>query len=515
MKVTKRILCLALALLMLLSMLIACKKKDPNAGDTGTPGETSDTTPTEAPTETDEYGQIVYQDPTAGLNFNGKSIHFLIREGDQYKREWFNEEPGDSLEQYIHYRNLAVAEELNVTIDWIIQAEGEKNAEFTKKITNVGNSGMGGIDVVSNFAAYATNQTIMGYYVNWYNKEKLPYLNLDKNYWNQDFIRDAEAFDRLFVCVGDMNLSVYDRCMVVFFNPTEAAARLKDANGNAINLYALAQSGEWYYETFYNMIKDVYVDNGTTQGTRDNKDFYGVTGIKGSEASDAFLYSLGGALTQTDVNDGSHSLVTETGLAKLETIFGKMDEFWYSTGATMPTSSSANYDVFTGGHAMFMVDVVWHYDDGLTKLNNMSSGYGILPMPKLDENQTEYLTGVQDAHNVLSIMMGGMTQDLGMVSAVLEKMAFESYETVRPYYVEKMLKKQQMNADSEACFNLVLNGITWDFADVYATSLSGLRSKLWRGPFQRQESFTTNWGNNKDTYGTYLTNLDTWLIAKY
>ena len=503
-KITK-ILCLLLTLVMLGS-LVACTFGDgeeTSEVDGGTVGTVM---------QTDGYGQEVYTDTTAGLSFGGKVINILVRSEEQYLREWFSESPTSNVDQQVHARNVTVEDALKVNLNYIVQAEGANCEDFYTKVTNTAQSGLGGIDVVSGFAAYATNPNAMPYYVNWFDSEKLPHLNLDRKYWNQNYQRDAEAFGKLYVNVGDMNLSLYDRCMVVFFNKAKVASYIKDGNGKSVNLYELVQSGEWYYETFYNMIKDVYEDTGSVENQPDPEDFFGVTGIKGSEASDAFLYSLGGMLSETDT-DGSHRLVTESNLEKLGNIYDDMVEFWYSSGAYMPSTSGENYDVFTGGNALFTVDVVWHYSAGLTKLHAMTDGYGIIPMPKYDENQKEYITGVQDAYNVLSIMECGADQDFEMISAVLEKMAYESYFNVRPYYVENILKLRNMDEDSSNCFNYVLDGIRFDFCDVYCAGIGWVRNALWRSPFQAKVSFTQNWKGYSGKNNKAVRDFDTWLVA--
>ena len=492
---------------MLLAMLVACGKTNENEGS----GQ--GTVSTESTAESDQYGQQTYEDPTAGLNYNGKAVNFLVRSGSQYLREWWSEAPQSNVDWQIYGRNVRVQDSLNVKLNYILQDEGADNEAFYTTVLNTAMSGLGGIDVVSGFAAYATNQNVLPYYVNWFDSEKLPYLNLDRKYWNQNYQRDAAAFGKLYVNVGDMNLSLYDRCMVVYFNKAKAESYVKDSAGKAIDLYELVQRGEWYYETFYGIIKDIYEDTGSVQDQRDNEDFYGVTGIKGSEASDAFLYSLGGMLSTT-ASDGSHSLVTDTKLKRLGNIYTAMTDFWYSTGAIMPGDSATNYDVFTGGHALFTVDVVWHYEEGLTKLHAMEDGYGIIPMPKLDEDQETYITGVQDAYNVLSIMHCGPNQDLAMISAVLEKMAYESYNTVRPYYVENILKLRNMDYDSSNCFNLVIDNIRFDFCDVYCAGIGWVRNALWRAPFAANASFETNWSNYWRKNNKLVQDFDAWLVSQ-
>ena len=477
-----------------------------------TESETESETETEKEYETDQYGQIVYDDPTEGLDFGRKTINILIRSGDQYAREWFMETPSTSIDHRVYARNQAVQRALNVRLNYIPQSEGDNNEEFNSKVTTVGNSGLGGIDIVSAYAAWATNQMAMSFYLNWFDSAELPYLNLDRNYWNQNFMSDGQAFDRLYVNVGDMNLSVYDRCMVVFFNKAKAEEYIKDSSGDPLNLYELVQSGEWYYEDFLNMTKDIYEDTVANQGTRENDDFYGVIGLPGSDAPDAFLYSLGGRLTVTEA-DGTHSLIGDTDLIALNDIFEKTANFWYSTGAYFTSDSYRNADMFGGGHALFTVDVVYHHSYGLNALYEMEDGYGIIPMPKLNEDQEEYITGVQDAHNVLSIMDSGADQNFEAISAVLEKMAYESYRSVRPYYIETVLKQQNMDYNSSVCFNYVLNGIHWDFSDVYCSALDKPRESLWRTPFKNGgQGFDSRWGIYNGQYSTKLSDLDSWLI---
>ena len=512
MKITKRILCLILTLLMLLPLIVACNKSDEDDAN-----ETENQLPvsTEDVIETDQYGQPIYSDPTEGLDFGGKTVNFLIRSGSQYLREWYSAEPANNVEQQIYTRNMTVEDALDVKLNFIVQAEGDLNKDFYDKVVNTASAGLGGIDVVSGFAAYHTNKNALPFYMNWFDEETLPYLNLDRKYWNQNYIRDAAAFDKLYVCVGDMNLSLYDRCMVVFFNKEKVKQYIKDSSDNPINLYELVQSGNWYYDTFYGMIKDVYEDSGAIENERGYDDFYGVTGIKGSEASDAFLYSLGGSLTATSPDDGSHSLVTDTQFVRLSNIFSAMTDFWYSNGAILPTETMTNYEIFSGGHALFTVDVVWHHETGFQKIQNMSDGYGIIPMPKFDENQESYITGVQDAYNVLSILRSGPDQDFKMISAVLEKMAYESYSGVRPYYVENILMTRNMDFDSAMCFNYVLDGIRWDFADVYCTGIGWLRNGMWRDIFQANMSFDTAWNDARmKSYNKKIKDFDAWLLSQ-
>ncbi|MBQ8849419.1 MAG: hypothetical protein IJ011_03685 [Clostridia bacterium] len=509
-KFYKVLICLV-AVLMIVPMVVSCASLGKNKDTDTDPVQSTDVTETQTEVETDEHGQVVIDNTELrDLDFNGKTIYFAVRE-NQYKREWFAEEPKTDLENKVYYRNIAVQEEINVNINYnsVKSADADKCKNLNALIRNVGESGMGGLDVVSHYAAFASNAALIPYYKNWYNSQ-LTYLNLENPYWNQSFISSAEAFGRLFLCVGDVNLSVYDRCHVVYFNKALAEVH-SDTVGD---LYQTAIDGNWTADVMLQMVKNVGTYTNSTSGDQ----IYALASIKGSEASDGFLYAWDAWLTQED-NNGMHTVVTDADYTKLSNAFDLMCDFWYeSGGAHLLAKSQENYDFFTQGYALFDIDVLYHYDSGWKHLNEITDGFGILPLPKYDDTQLEYYTGVQDAHNVLSIMENGMKSDFDMVSAVLELMCAENYSTVRPEYIKTTVKGQFLDAKSGECFDLVLNGARWDFADIYAAAVGGVRNKLWRTPFQKSETasqFSSSYGENAGSLNTNFSEFDTWLATQY
>lgn len=506
----KMILCLV-ALAMLIPTIASCSFGKGKGDETPSDSDVVDSqSETQKETETDEHGQIII-DNTAlrDLDFNGKTIYFAIRES-QYKREWFSEEPKTDFENKVYYRNVSVEEEINVKLNYnsVKGADADKCKNLNTLIKNVGESGQGGLDVVAHYAAFASNAALIPYYKNWYSDD-LTYLNLDNPYWNQSFIDSAEAFGRLFLCVGDVNLSVYDRCHVVYFNKALADVHSAELG----DLYQIAIDGDWTADLMIKMLKDVGTYEDTSRG-----EVVALASIKGSEASDGFLYAWDAWLTEKN-SDGTHKVVTDAAYTKLSNAFEKMCEVWYDTGATkLIGNSDQNYDFFTQGHALFDIDVLYHYDSGWKRLNEMKDGFGILPMPKYNDDQLEYYTGVQDAHNVMSIMNNGMKSNFDMVSAVLELMCAENYSTVRPEYIKTTVKGQFLDAKSGECFELVLNGARWDFADIYASAVNGVRNKLWRSPFYKSETssqFSSAFTTNQGTLDESLAEFDTWLATQY
>ena len=498
MKNTLKVLALIFALLMVIPLVVACANGNDKNGDTDAP---------ETVIETDKWGQKVMDNgiPEA-VDYNGKNVNILVRSAQQYRREWRaadEEEELDTLEQEIIKRNQVVAKELGVTLNFKLNTNADE--KMNELIQTAGKNGTGEYDIVSNYAALATSTNVLQYYMNFRN-DQFTYMNLDQPYWNQSFIKDAESFGKLYVCVGDANLSVYDREMVIFFNKAKAETYLA-----GIDLYEMVLNKEWTYEEFYNIIAEIHDDNGTVD---EADDFYGVASIGGSEQCDGFLYSLGGHLTQKG-EDGYHTVVTDEAYDHLGDAFTMVYDFWQTKGSKLLANSGVNYQFFTAGNALFDIDVMYHYESGNEMLRNMEDGYGIVPMPMFDTDQGEYMTGVQDAHNVMSIV-SHFNQDYEMISAVMDTFNSESYSSVRPFYIEKIVKGQFLDADSTSVFTMILDGARWDFADIYNSAAGSVRGKIWRGPLWGKGTIATidePYATHAETLNGNLKTIDDWIAT--
>ena len=514
MKKTVKILAVLLVLLMIVPVIVSCAKKSgkTDGSDTSaTDVPTGDGGPVDTTKATNQWGEEDIQDEIEDT-FGGATVNILIRGANvaQYTREWTSDtEKPDTLQTAIFKRNADLQTALDVKLNFIANTKDD-GPGMNELILADSKSGGGAYHIVSQYAAYTgTMQNISGF-LN-LNSARLYNMDLTKGYWNQSFINEATAYGKLFVAVGDVNLSVYDRCHVVFFNKAEATERIGDFD----ELYQTVLDGDWTYDYFYELASEIHEDNGTTA---EEDDFYGVASIHNSEAWDGFLYAMGGKLTQVDDN-GKRVLVTDSNLEKAANIFDKVSAFWGADGAKTfggAGASQKNYDFFCGGQALFDVDVVYHYASGLEQLKEMEDGFGVLPMPKLDADQKEYLTGVQDAHNSMAVIYHNRF-DYGMISAVLEKFCSLSYRDVRPLYIEKIVKGQTLDANSAEVFDLCIKGARWDFADIYASATGNIRNKIWRGPLTNllsapgSTSFKNAYDSKAEALTTKLDEMDAFL----
>lgn len=102
----------------------------------------------------------------------------------------------------------------------------------------------------------------------------------------------------------------------------------------------------------------------------------------------------------------------------------------------------------------------------------MESDYGVIPYPKFDENQKDYITHVGGASPIMVIPLQN-TSDDERLGNILEAMCEASYRITRPAYYETALKeKGTRDEESKQILDLILDSRTYDLAYISASGLA-------------------------------------------
>ena len=100
------------------------------------------------------------------------------------------------------------------------------------------------------------------------------------------------------------------------------------------------------------------------------------------------------------------------------------------------------------------------------KLRNFEDDYGILPLPKWDENQDKYYTMSPGEHTVLAVPK--TVKDTEFVGTCIEALSAESYKQVVPSLYEIALKTRYLrDNESKEVLDLIIEGRTYDFGYIY------------------------------------------------
>ena len=95
-------------------------------------------------------------------------------------------------------------------------------------------------------------------------------IDFNQFYWNTEIIEELSLNDRKYVVVGDICFSVLH--MIYANKDLMETANLKMP-------YDTVRNGEWTFDTFYSMTRNLYQDDG--DGIKNNTDIFGFAGCLG------------------------------------------------------------------------------------------------------------------------------------------------------------------------------------------------------------------------------------------
>lgn len=504
-----RLVVFLLAVLLLVIPLASCQGKNENPSDTERTGDV-----TKKSVETDDYGQELLKDGVPeGSKFGGKQITILVRRDQSRYGEWYTTDAElqsgkmSALQQGVYQRNEKIQEDLDVIFDFR-NCECADGKDLNDKIRNAWLGEDSPYDIVNNKQYHATEGSLMGIYMNLYDPA-LSCLQLDHPYWNQTYIDAAEVFGQLYTIVGDVNLSVYMCMFAMYFNKPLLSSQGFDED----DLYQTVLDYQWTWDYFASLVKNLAINPNADDPS---SGLYGFYSHSYSHAYDGLMQSLDCGLIYTDPDDGTHSLVAGGRYQKALEMSEKIAQLYSTSGVYLDKAGTAAYgevNIFVSNAAVFSMEGL--NDAGTKYKGSKVNDYGLLPLPMYNEAQHAYYTGVQDSHNAISVPKGNK-KNYTAISAVLERMSSSSYSTVRPYYVDTLVRFQYLqDSKSGQVLDLLLGGAKWDFSTAYASGTAmteesvdqAIFNRIWRAGCS-ENSFAIRFAKYKDAYNELIAKLD-------
>lgn len=408
----------------------------PGDTDSGSAEPGSMESVTEAVTE----NTVFTDDLPDNLDFGGRQ--FRIYQESQEAVTWLHmnfdvpEETGDTIDDGIYRRNLAVEQRLNMDF----HVDFFKSASEARNILVAGEDDFENIIVDDRTALnYAQEELIHSYY-------DLKYVDLSKPYWSQTLNAALSIGGKLYFAYGDYNLTTYDFTHMMLFNKT----MLNDFD--LPDLYETVKAGKWTYDVFEEYSKAVRqdLDNDGKLGEGD------VAGFSSQEKHvlPDFWISAGEESVKKNADDiPEFNLVGDEKFASVimkifdltygNDIYSK-DENLFKNNASLFTDSSAK---------------------GLETSRNWEVDFGIVPFPKWDEAQKTYASRVEGGKiSVIPVA----SEAMDFIGAVMEAWSCESRNTTIPAYYDVALKgKGARDEESEAMLDLIFANRIYDLGDTY------------------------------------------------
>jgi len=283
--------------------------------------------------------------------------------------------------------------------------------------------------------------------------QKIANINLDAPWYNQNAIKDLSINKKITVLAGDMTVSDKSGVIMAVFNKKLAAQYGLE------NLYSTVKDGKWTLDKMYELIMQTTADvNGDGKLTFKD-DRWGL--ICEDYAGWMFSVGSGNRLAMLD-RDGLPYMtcLNEKNINDYERI--KKILYEKDGRATVPTPE-AHVLTFAENRAFLSVDML----SSIAMLRGMDDDFGIIPIPKQDENQKDYITTIS-AWVSRFIAVPSTCQDIEMVGAVIDAMSRESVNTVVPAYFDNLLN-QKIARDEESIdmLKMIFSSVVYDIGAVF------------------------------------------------
>ena len=380
----KKVLCLILALLMVSTALLSCAQGGKEEVTTGTPDQETEPVGSEGDNVVKEEKPF---DPTAMKERHEaeeKIMNVLTWNSEHEEFDMLEEEAAsDTVKTAIFERNNLLKAKLGLTdIIWNEQKGSTGNEEsYLKYVETVAQNGDVEIDVIATYSRSAGLLSQKGFLlpVNFYPD----YIDLTHSWYPEALIEEVNIGGNRYFVSGDISTNLLFLTYGFIFNKD----LLTDLGVDYNYLYELSDSGKWTLEEMYKLVGNYYQDI-DQNGSKNAADGFGLRSY--NYHLDAFYTGSGLKLVEIDNNatDPKKLVVVSAdyGSKKAIDLNDRLGQLFTSDNAIndnpATTFAHEQNDI---AEVTRIRDIRKFFEDGVEECE-----YGVLPLPKYDENQQDY-----------------------------------------------------------------------------------------------------------------------------
>ena len=385
------------------------------------------------------------------VDMDGKEVVILGQSDTDLGPE---ENSSDPLEDAVYRRNDMLESMLGVELN-TIHNEDYINLSDTVK-TDV-SAGTGEYHIVYQHMVDSASNLALNDYL--YNLTELEYVDFDQPWWDQDCKNGFMIGDNMMLVCGDLLPSTMMISAAVLFNKN-----LFDERGWDYP-YQDAREGTWTLDDLLNFTKEQTKDISGDGKINYQDDFYGLVGWS---LDCDYNFFFGSGCTMFTYDD-EHLPIYSVNADRLQTVYDQVykllitQQSFHVTVAQYQADNSMYAkpsEVFKSGRALFYAS----YLSGAVGMREMEDDYGILPQPKFDEKQTEYLSFVNGAAAVVIVPKSLTDENLEIAGYMMEALASSSYYMVTDTLYEKVAKsKTARDPESAEMVDVIIRHKVFDF----------------------------------------------------
>lgn len=392
------------------------------------------------PAETAETGEPGYPAPDfSALDFGGDTLHMISPDWNTASFNFTDAEDGDSLNDAIYARMRNVESAVNVKIEY----QWVSSQDIHSMVKNSVSAGDDAYDIIFTHSIYGIGDMAIDNVL--YNLDDLSNLNFDAPWWNRDMIDQFRIGRKTIYAYGDI---IIPNPGAMYFNKQIVT------DYDLPDQYQLVRDGKWTYDTFLSEAKMISQDvNGDS--VIDENDLVGLSGDLQDTVS-YLLYSIGERCTNVTENGLELVYYNEKTLDAYNKLYDLYTDKAHSQAYMRSNGSGQDFDA---GLSLFTIKGIL----SMAGLRESSIDFGVLPLPKWDEAQKEYITYA----NSRFVCVPTTITRPELVGASLEQFAYESTNVKNEYFETLIRGKSSRDVESLEMLDIITSNLTCDVGANY------------------------------------------------
>ncbi len=402
-------------------------------------------------------------DRFADVDFGGRTLTISssidttdATNGDRFIRGE-GEYTGEAVNDAVYERNLKVQDDLGIKLEYI---EANYNWDsVTSGLKNEITSGANSWQVAVNDIRSLATLSSSGHLANVYDNT---ILDMEKSYWYKESMEDLMFIEGgMYLLVGDYFTDALASVHTLYVNEEILDNVYND--GEYVN--TMVFEGKWTIDEMTKIANESYTDtNGN--GTADMEDMFGYACVGMWGSAIPMLVGLDINFVNKTSEGIEFAFNNEHSIAALD----KLHDLYYSDGTN--TSWGGVTDIRTGFTNGQMIFMGYNRLGDLENLREIDFPMGVIPYPKFDESQENYIVSMHNTSEIGAIPSTLVGEDLNFVLTCLEVLGRETANTVMPTYYDDGLKvKYADGLDDAKMIDLIHDSITSPFAVAYDVTL--------------------------------------------
>lgn len=383
-------------------------------------------------------------------SYNGKTVTIISRDTDLPTEEAIT---GNLTSDALYRRNMEIEDKFDVKIESVLATgegytDGAPSLEVADKVKTDTLARTGDYDIIiCNIMIGGTNMLIDGTIRP---VDDLPALNFSKSWWLNNIEDQLSIGGRLYYLTGKVVTGHYSDPAAIIYSKDMAAKY------NLGDIYSYVKDGTWTIDKMTEIAANIPTGNDTYR-------YYAEGGLD---------MLMGGGITLSGRdNDGNPTLPnqldnnTVSYIEKISSFFNDKTQNIANANVIIKGADSTykDYDAWDDGKFLFWFDNMGRAADILER----ETEFGILPIPKKDESQEEYISYCK-ADRTQAIFVSKVAKDTEMSAYLIEAMAALSEKHLEPAYYEKLLKGRSAEGIEERqMLDLIYTTKKYDLADIY------------------------------------------------